>query len=102
MATIDGGIQTAWEQLCALEPDAVRRAAGVGYDAASETFTVTHLKGTVKRKKLSCGEKRYVSRRAFSLSSSLPLPQFHSVSVSVSTAPVTHQDSGHDGEALIH
>lgn len=40
---------------------------------------VTHLKGTVKRKKLSCGEKRYVSRRAFSLSSPLPLPQFHSV-----------------------
>ena len=42
-----------------------------------EHFRVTHLKGTVKRKKLSCGEKRYVSHRAFSLSSSLPLPQFH-------------------------
>jgi hypothetical protein len=40
MATIDGGIQKAWEQLCALEPDAVRRTAAVGYDAASKTFTV--------------------------------------------------------------
>lgn len=41
MATIDGGVHKAWEQLCALEPDAVRRAAAVGYDTASETFTVS-------------------------------------------------------------
>jgi hypothetical protein len=40
MATIDGGILKAWEQLSALEPDDVRRTAAVGYDAAMELFTV--------------------------------------------------------------
>lgn len=45
--------------------------------------TVTHLKGTVKRKQLSRDEKRHVSRRALSLSSSSPLPQFHSFGVSL-------------------
>jgi len=40
MATIDGGILKAWEQLSALEPDDVRRTAAVGYNAAMELFTV--------------------------------------------------------------
>jgi hypothetical protein len=44
---------------------------------------VTHLKGTVKRKKLSCGEKRKFLAEPFGYLHHLPLPQFHSVSVSV-------------------
>ena len=67
-------------------------------------FRVTHLKGTVKQKKLSCCEKRYVSRLAFPLSSSSPLPQFHSLSVSVSILPWRDHPSAlrfQDGVALI-
>ena len=52
---------------------------------------VTHLKGILKQKKLSHGLKQAVSRRALSS----PLPQFHSVSVPVITALITHQDQGH-------
>jgi hypothetical protein len=63
MATIDGGLQKAWEQLCALEPDAVRRAAAVGYDAASETFTVR-----------SFGRDISVSRKDRTVSMLHPLP----------------------------
>jgi hypothetical protein len=40
MATIDGGVQKAWEQLGARNADDVRTAAVAGYNASSESFTI--------------------------------------------------------------
>jgi hypothetical protein len=63
-------------------------------------LAVTHLKGTVKGKSYLVARNGTFLAEPFRYLHLHHLPQFHSVSVSVSTAPVTHQDLGHDGEAL--
>jgi hypothetical protein len=78
-------------------------AAGIGLSLAGRrggTHRVTHLKGTVKRKQLSCGEKRNVSRRALPLSSSSPLPQFHSFGVSLHCT--SHPSGSRSSVLLLH
>ena len=67
--TPDGNLALGMRQLNGVYTQLFNKRQGI--------YRVAHLKGTVKRKQLSYGEKRYVSCRALSLSSSLPLPQFH-------------------------